>query len=274
VVESHGLAGGNSHVPGSISSQYLSALLMAAPAAGGPVDIHIDGTLVSEPYIDMTLGVMAQFGVEVGTSVEGQYRIRPTPYRPNNYDIEPDASAASYFFAAAAVTGGEITVEGLNRWSLQGDVRFVEALERMGCDVVYGEKGITVKGKQLHGIDIDMNAISDTAQTLAAVAVFAEGPTTIRRIAHVRHKETDRIAAVATELRRLGQEIEEFPDGLTIHPCPVTPAVVRTYDDHRMAMSFALIGLRAAGVQIADPGCTAKTYPGFWDDLAALRGDA
>ncbi|HVW03137.1 MAG TPA: 3-phosphoshikimate 1-carboxyvinyltransferase [Planctomycetaceae bacterium] len=270
VVESHGLAGGNSHVPGSISSQYLSALLMAAPAARGPVDIHIDGTLVSEPYIDMTLGVMAQFGVEVGTSVDGQYRIRPTPYRANNYDIEPDASAASYFFAAAAVTGGEITVEGLNRWSLQGDVRFVEALERMGCDVVYGQQGITVKGKPLHGIDIDMNAISDTAQTLAAVAPFAEGPTRIHNVRHMRFKETDRITALSTELRRLGLQVEETEDSLTIHPGPMKPARIATYNDHRMAMSFALVGLRLPGLEIADPECTHKTYPGFFDDLNRL----
>ena len=270
VVESHGLTGGNSHVPGSISSQYLSALLMAAPAARGPVDIHIEGTLVSEPYIDMTLGVMAQFGVEVGTSVDGQYRIRPTPYRANNYDIEPDASAASYFFAAAAVTGGEITVEGLNRWSLQGDVRFVEALERMGCEVVYQPQGITVKGKPLHGIDIDMNAISDTAQTLAAVAPFAEGPTRIHNVRHMRFKETDRITALSTELKRLGLQVEETEDSLTIHPGPMHPARIATYNDHRMAMSFALVGLRLPRLEIADPECTHKTYPGFFDDLNRL----
>jgi 3-phosphoshikimate 1-carboxyvinyltransferase len=273
VVNANGLPGGRAEVAGDTSSQFLSALLLAAPRAQGPVELVLAGELVSEPYVEMTLKVMEAFEARAERTPRG-YRIAPQHYRPTNYAIEPDASAASYFFAAAAVTGGKVTVEGLTRGALQGDVAFVDALERMGCVVAEGADSITVTGGPLRGIDIDMNAISDTAQTLAAVAVFAEGPTTIRRIAHVRHKETDRIAAVATELRRLGQEIEEFPDGLTIHPCPVTPAVVRTYDDHRMAMSFALIGLRAAGVQIADPGCTAKTYPGFWDDLAALRGDA
>ncbi|HEX6985876.1 MAG TPA: 3-phosphoshikimate 1-carboxyvinyltransferase, partial [Planctomycetaceae bacterium] len=249
------------------------ALLLASPCARAPVELVLSGELVSEPYVEMTLNVMEAFGVRAERTGRG-YRIAPQRYRATNYAIEPDASAASYFFAAAAVTGGRVTVEGLTRKALQGDVLFVDALERMGCVVDEGPDSLTVIGGPLAGVDVDMNAISDTAQTLAAVAVFADGPTTIRHIAHVRHKETDRIAAVATELRKLGQEVEEFDDGLTIRPRPVTPAVVETYDDHRMAMSFALIGLKASGVRIADPGCTAKTYPGYWDDLATLRGGA
>ena len=270
IVEGQGLRGGKVVVPGDVSSQFLSALLMAAPGAQQPVELRVQGTLVSEPYIDMTLGVMAQFGVEVATPDEGVYRIQPACYHSNDYSIEPDASAASYFFGLAAVTGGEITVEGLNRWSLQGDVRFVEALQQMGCDVIFRDDGITVKGKPLKGISIDMNDISDTAQTLAAVAPFAEGPTRIYNVAHMRFKETDRIHALVTELARLGLKVEETTDSLTIHPGPMQPAVIETYNDHRMAMSFALIGIRSPGVTIANPQCTEKTYPRFFEDLARL----
>jgi len=270
LLNADGLRGGRAEVAGNTSSQYLSALLLAAPYARDAVELALSGNLVSEPYVEMTLKVMESFGVRAERTERG-YRIPPQRYRATTYAIEPDASAASYFFAAAAVTGGKVTVEGLTRKALQGDVLFIDALERMGCTLTEGTDSITVTGGPLRGIDVDMNAISDTAQTLAAVAVFADGPTTVRHIAHVRHKETDRIAAVATELRRLGQEVDEFEDGLTIRPRPVTPAVVHTYDDHRMAMSFALVGLKASGVRIADPGCTAKTYPGYWDDLARLR---
>lgn len=270
VVRASGLQGGVTHVPGSVSSQFLSALLMAAPAANGPLDIQIDGHLVSEPYIDMTMGVMAKFGVQVQTPQPGLYCIQPQAYKSNQYDIEPDASAASYFFALAAITGGEITVEGLSRWSLQGDIHFVEALEQMGCAIHYDQDSITVRGKPLRGIEIDMNEISDTAQTLAVVAPFAQGPTRIYNVKHMRFKETDRITALVTELRRLGLHVDETEDGLTIHPGVMNPATIATYDDHRMAMSFALIGLKTPGIHIANPGCTAKTYPRYFEDLAAL----
>ncbi|HBH53433.1 MAG TPA: 3-phosphoshikimate 1-carboxyvinyltransferase [Planctomycetaceae bacterium] len=272
VVSAQGLPGGLARVASGISSQYLSALLMAAPGAQQQVTLEVAGELVSEPYVDMTIGVMQAFGVEVGRARPGVYAIAPQTYCGTAYDIEPDASAASYFFALAAVTGGRVTVQGLSPNALQGDVKFADVLARMGCRVDAGAEGITVTGGPLRGIEVDMNAISDTAQTLAAVAPFATGPTTIRNIAHVRHKETDRIAAVATELRRLGQQVDEFPDGLTIHPAPLTPATVATYDDHRMAMSFSLVGLRTPGVKIADPGCTRKTYPHYFDDLARLCG--
>lgn len=271
-IVANGLPGGRASVAANISSQYLSALLMAAPCAKSPVELHIAGGLVSEPYIDMTLGVMQRFGAKVTRGTDGNLRIEPTGYRGSDYDIEPDASAASYFFAAAAITGGTVTVLGLGRDSLQGDLQFVNALARMGCDVVIGEDRTIVHGEELHGIDIDMNAISDTAQTLAAVAVFAKGPTTIRNIAHVRHKETDRIAAVVTELKRLGLHADERPDGLTIHPGSPHPALIETYDDHRMAMSFSLIGLKSSGIRIANPSCTAKTYPNYFADLERLCG--
>ena len=270
-----GLAGGTARVAGNISSQFLSALLMAAPCAHNPVELHVEGELVSRPYVEMTLQVMQAFGVAVDERQPGRFHVAPQSYQAREYDIEPDASAASYFFGAAAITGGEVTVTGLTKDSLQGDVHFVSALEQMGCHVDWKSDSITLTGARLQGIDVDMNAISDTAQTLAAVAVFADGPTKIRNIAHVRHKETDRIEATANELRRLGQNVDVEPDGLTIHPAPIQPATIQTYDDHRMAMSFALVGLKAAGIQIADPECTAKTYPRFFDDLQTLcEGEA
>ena len=270
VLTSDGLRGGTTTVNADVSSQFLSAILMAAPCAASPVEIRLAGEMVSEPYVEMTWQVMSQFGVNVDRDEPGRYLIRPQSYRGRSYDIEPDASAASYFFAAAAVTGGEITVEGLTANALQGDVFFVNALERMGCEVTWNADSITVRGRELHGIDIDMNAISDTAQTLACVAPFATGPTRIRNVAHMRHKETDRVAAVVTELQRLGLSVEEHPDGMTIHPGPLQPGSVATYDDHRMAMSFALLGLRVPGIVISDPGCTSKTYPHYFDDLDRL----
>ena len=273
VVAASGLTGGTARVGGSVSSQFLSALLMAAPCASGPVTIEVAGALVSEPYVAMTLAVMRAFGVEVGSPAPGTFRVSPARYRGRTFDIEPDASAASYFFAAAAVTAGEVTVPGLSRRALQGDVAFVDCLAQMGCRVGESADGITVTGGALQGIDVDMNSISDTAQTLAAIAPFAAGPTRIRNVAHMRHKETDRIAALATELRRLGQAVDEHPDGLTIHPAPIRPAQIETYDDHRMAMSFAVTGLKAEGISIAHPECTAKTYPRFFEDLARVAGN-
>jgi 3-phosphoshikimate 1-carboxyvinyltransferase len=222
----------------------------------------------------MTLEMMRQFGARVDEPSPNQFRIASTGYTGREYAIEPDASAASYFFGVAAVTGGTVTVEGLNRNALQGDVGFVDALVQMGCFAVWDSNSITLTGRPLRGVEVDMNAISDTAQTLACVAVFADGPTRIRNVAHMRLKETDRVTAVVNELRRLGLRADEHPDGITIHPGPVRPATVATYDDHRMAMSFSLVGLRAPGVRIADPGCTAKTYPEYFEDLERLCGAA
>ncbi len=270
VVDADGLRGGRTRISGRVSSQYLSGLLMAAPGARQTTEIRVVDGLVSMPYVDMTLGVMRAFGVEVERPEANSFRIPPQSYHAGAYDIEPDATAASYFFAAAAITGGEVTVTGLTAESLQGDVGFVDVLEQMGCTVTKTSEAITVRGGPLKGIDVDMNAISDTAQTLAVVAMFADGPTRIRNIAHTRHKETDRIKALVTELGRLGLVVEEHADGLTIHPGPVKPTTVATYDDHRMAMSFAVAGLRVPGLRIADPGCTAKTYPHFFEDLEAL----
>jgi 3-phosphoshikimate 1-carboxyvinyltransferase len=270
-----GLAGGQASVRGDISSQFLSGLLMAAPYAADDVELSVEGELVSKPYVLMTLRLMQDFGVRVEAKLDlsGMRVPARQQYVGRTYDIEPDASAASYFWAAAAITGGEVTVEGLTATSLQGDVRFALCLEQMGCRVVTDAGGITVSGRAERGIDVDMNAISDTVQTLAAVALFADGPTTIRGVGHIRHKETDRIGDLARELRKLGATVEELPDGLRIQP-PASPghrgAEIATYHDHRMAMSLALAGLRIPGVVILDPGCTAKTYPRYFDDLAKL----
>lgn len=271
VIRSAGLPGGEAAIRGDASSQFLSGLLMAAPYARLPVTLCVTGTLVSQPYVHMTLAVMKAFGVDVSHEELRRFCVPAgVCYRGCRYSIEPDASAASYFFAAAAITGGEVTVEGLSRHSLQGDVAFVDALAQMGCRVIHGRDCITVAGGKLRGTTADMNAISDTAQTLAAVALFAEGPTTITGVGHIRHKETDRIGALATELRKLGATVDEMSDGLRITPGPLRAAHIDTYQDHRMAMSLALVGLRQPGIVIRDPACTAKTYPGFFEDLRKL----
>ena len=274
VVHADRLSGANISLRGDISSQYLSALLLAAPAACGAMEFMIEGEQVSQPYIAMTCAVMDAFGVDVEQVDNRRFRVTPKCYKSRIYEIEPDASAASYFWAAAAITGGRVRVDGLTRDSLQGDVAFCDYLQRMGCGLEFDTSGTTVIGKSLTGIDVDMAAISDTVQTLATVALFAEGPTTIRGVAHIRHKESDRIGDLARELRKLGAIIEETDDGLCIHPQPFRGARIETYNDHRMAMSLAIAGLRIPGIQIADPDCTAKTYPDFFGDLESLAGMA
>jgi 3-phosphoshikimate 1-carboxyvinyltransferase len=282
IVETSGLRGGNVHIKGDVSSQFLSAVLMVAPLAESDVIIEVDGPLVSEPYVNMTVAMMRQFGATIEVTESKHFVIRQgvrtvrTYGRLHVYDIEPDASAASYFFGAAAITGGRVGIqlpENLVSTVLQGDFRFVDLLKQMGCRPSRsgGEAPWLVRGAPLHGIDTDMNDISDTVMTLAAVACFADGPTTIRNVAHIRHKETDRLAALATELRRVGAHVDEFADGLTITPRPLHGAEIETYNDHRMAMSMALIGLKVPGIVIKNPGCVAKTYPRFFDDLEKLR---
>lgn len=268
VIQSNGLIGGKCVVAADLSSQYLSGLLMAAPLAKQTVQLGIAGAMVSEPYVAMTCSVMKDFGVEVTRSDDG-YGVEPQRYQARDYWIEPDASAASYFWALAAITGGDVTVQGLHARSLQGDVDFVRCLEQMGCRVEFQPNAVRVQGGPLRGIEVDMNRISDTVQTLAAVALFAEGPTVVRGVAHNRVKETDRIDDLATELRRMGASVETFPDGLAITPGELRPTVVETYNDHRMAMSLSLVGLRQPGIQISNPGCTVKTYPNYFADLFA-----
>jgi 3-phosphoshikimate 1-carboxyvinyltransferase len=259
--------GGDVRLAGHISSQFLSGLLMAAPLMEQGLRVTLTSPLVSVPYVTMTLAVMRTFGV----SADG-LEVEPAAYQPADLAIEPDASAAAYFFAAAAISGGRVSVEGLGAGSIQGDVAFVDILERMGARVVRDAERITVTGSgTLHGVEVDMADISDTAQTLAAVAVFADAPTRIGGIGFIRGKESDRIGDLATELRRAGIGVEVDEDGLTVTPGTVRPTRFHTYDDHRMAMSLALLGLRAPGIEIEDPGCVAKTYPEFFVDLATLR---
>lgn len=274
VVHAQGLPGGTIRMRGDLSSQYFSALAMVAPYATTRLTVEVEGTLVSQPYLDMTAATMRDFGVALERDGYERFWTEPNQaYAARDYLIEPDASAASYFFALAAVTGGSITVERLGRTSIQGDMAFIDVLTRMGCSVTQTDTTTTVTGPQtLRGIDIDMNAISDTVQTLAAIAPFADGPVTMRNVEHIRGKETDRLSACTTELRRLGVTVEERADGLTITPGTPQPATIQTYDDHRMAMSFALTGVRAEGIQIADPACVAKTVPTFWSLLFPLLG--
>jgi 3-phosphoshikimate 1-carboxyvinyltransferase len=273
LVKANGLKGGEATLRADISSQYLTALLQVAPLSSDGIILRIDGELSSQPYIELTLRVMEQWGVTVENR---DYREFVIPggqkYVAQDYQIEPDASSASYFFAVAAVTNGRILVPGLGRNALQGDVGFVDVLEQMGCQVERGADYIVVRGaEKLQGVDVDMNGISDTVMTLAAIAPFAEGPTTIRNIGHIRHKETDRISALATELGRLGVCVEERPDSLTIYPTTkLKHAEILTYDDHRMAMSFAVTGLRWPGVVITNPDCVSKTFPDFFQKLQAL----
>jgi 3-phosphoshikimate 1-carboxyvinyltransferase len=274
-IESSGLIGGATRIAGSVSSQFASGLAMVAPCTRDGITLEFTGRLVSLPYLAMTRRVMESFGATCKMIDERTWRIEPTGYRGVAYRIEPDASAASYFAAAAAITGGRVRIEGLGRSSMQGDVGFCDALAQMGCTVEWHDlpdEGVTVSGRASGGIDVDMNAISDTVPTLAVVALFASGPTTIRNVAHIRDKETDRIGDLATELRKLGATIDERPDGLTILPFPLRAAEITTYDDHRMAMSLALAGLRVPGVRILDPACVGKTFPTYWERLSAISG--
>jgi 3-phosphoshikimate 1-carboxyvinyltransferase len=273
-ISASGLHGGRARLKGSVSSQFVSAMLMVAPYARHPVELELSTALGSRPYVDMTVAIMRAFGVDVLRQGYRSFTLPLARYRsPSTYAIEPDASAASYFFAAPAICGGTVLVRHIPRHSLQGDVAFLDLLRDMGCEVSHEDEGVRVSGASaLRGIDADMRDIPDTAQTLAAIAPFASTPTRIRGIATARVKETDRIHATCTELRRLGVRVEEHTDGLTIFPCErIAPATVHTYGDHRMAMAFALIGLRVPGVTIDDPSCVSKTFPGFFDVLGALQ---
>jgi 3-phosphoshikimate 1-carboxyvinyltransferase len=275
IIEAATLAGGSTSIRGDKSSQFLSALLMAAPYARADVSIVVEGRLVAQPYVEMTVAVMEDFGVHCERDAPDRFRIRAGQrYRARVYGVEPDASAAHYFLAAAALTGGQVRVEGLGNRSRQGDVRFGNVLAEMGATVRCEEAFVEVRGPaRLRGVDVDMNDISDTALTLAAMAPFASSPVRIRNVAHIRLQESDRLRAAATELRKLGVTVREYDDGLEISPieAPTAPATIETYDDHRMAMSFALVGLKVAGIRIASPGCVAKTFPEYFTRLEELR---
>jgi 3-phosphoshikimate 1-carboxyvinyltransferase len=266
------LRGGRVALDASRSSQFLSALLLVAPFARGGVELTT-GAIASRPFVDMTVETMAAFGVTVERPGPQEFRIPAgQAYRARSFRVEPDAMSASYFFAAAAVTGGRVRVEGLTPASCQGDVRFVEVLERMGCTVERGTNSIAVRGpRYLHGVDQDLNEMPDMAPTLAVVACFAQGPSRLRRIAHLRIKESDRLEALRNELGRLGARVTVTDTDLLVTPPEqVRPARIQTYDDHRIAMSFAVAGLRAPGIVIENPGCVAKTFPEFFDRLGEL----
>ncbi|MCE9590800.1 MAG: 3-phosphoshikimate 1-carboxyvinyltransferase [Planctomycetes bacterium] len=279
LVHGTGLEGGELVMPPTLSSQYISALLQIAPYCRKGLTIKFEGPVTSRPYVEMTLALMRTFGVESETDEQfTRVNVAPGRYRGTDYAIEPDASNATYFLAAAAVVpGSTCTIEGLGMSSLQGDKGFADVLHLMGAGLVYGRDFITVMGPKegafLRGIEVDLNHMPDTAQTLAVVALFAKGPTTIRNVGNLRVKETDRLAALQTELTKLGAAVEIEGDDITIEPPPdnkLTPAAIDTYNDHRMAMSFAVAGLRSEGVTINDPACVEKTFPEFFEYLGRL----
>jgi 3-phosphoshikimate 1-carboxyvinyltransferase len=270
-IGSAGIAGGAVQIEAAISSQFVSALLMPAPLWPAGLKLAVSGE-AGQPFITMTLRLMEQWGakatVENGTIVvPGEQRY--TPQQP--FAIEPDASSASYFAAAAALTGGTVVLEGLRTDSVQGDVAFLRLLERMGARLDWRAGGVQVSGTgRLEGVDISMNAMPDMVPTLAAIAPLCSGPVRIRGVAFVRHHESDRLRSLSTELARLGASVHECEDGMLIEPSTLKPAAVDTYDDHRIAMAFAIVGLKVPGIRIKNPGCVAKTYPDFFRDLGAL----
>ena len=272
-IKGTGLKSGTVSIDGSISSQFLTAFLMAAPLAEGQITIKIEGELVSKPYIDITLHIMKQFGVDVINNDYQEFVI-PTGQQyvaPGDFLVEGDASSASYFLAAAAIKGGEIKVTGIGKNSIQGDIQFADALEKMGAEIEWGDDYVISRVGQLKGIDMDYNHIPDAAMTIATTALFAEGTTAIRNVYNWRVKETDRLAAMATELRKVGAEVEEGEDYIIVQPVSeLKHAAIDTYDDHRMAMCFSLVALSDTPVTINDPGCTSKTFPDYFDKLKML----
>ncbi len=268
-----GLTGGRAQLSGGISSQYLSALLFIGPLAPAGLEIEITGELVSRPYVDLTLEVLGDFGVSYYR--EG-YRYFQLPggqcYLPREYEIEADASSASYFWAAAALTGGRVTITNLSLESSQGDAAFPEVLGRMGCAVESSPAGLTVTGGPLKGVEVNMATMPDLVPTLAVLAAFAQGDTVITGVAHLRHKESDRLHAVAAELNKLGIEARETEDGLVVRGGAPHGAVIHTYNDHRLAMSFAVAALKIPGMIIKDPQCVNKSFPDFWEFFKKLSG--
>ncbi|MCO4787072.1 MAG: 3-phosphoshikimate 1-carboxyvinyltransferase [Marinomonas atlantica] len=267
-IKANGIAGGEVSIKGNISSQFLTALLMSAPLAKGDLTIKVDGELVSKPYIDITLHVMKQFGVDVENQDYKAFVIKgnQTYQSPGEIMVEGDASSASYFLAAAAIAGGKIKVHGVGSDSVQGDVKFADALKAMGAKITYGPTWIEAERGELNGIDMDMNHIPDAAMTIATTALFANGPTTIRNIYNWRVKETDRLYAMATELKKLGADVIEGEDYITVTPvAQLQHAAIDTYNDHRIAMCFSLVAFSDTPVTINDPGCTSKTFPTYFE---------
>ena len=267
------MSGGEMSVDGSVSSQFLTALLMAAPLFSGDVTICIKGELVSKPYIDITLDTMAKFGVVVENDNYQTFTVSGDAkyLSPGKFMVEGDASSASYFLAAGAIKGGTVRVTGIGQNSIQGDIRFADVLEAMGANVVWNDEYVEITGAPLKGVDMDMNHIPDAAMTIATTALFAEGPTTITNIYNWRVKETDRLAAMATELQKLGAKVEEGHDYITVWPTDsLKHAEIDTYNDHRIAMCFSLVALSDTPVTINDPGCTRKTFPDYFARFKTL----
>ncbi|WP_305837925.1 3-phosphoshikimate 1-carboxyvinyltransferase [Photobacterium leiognathi] len=272
-IKGTGLKGGEVEIDGSISSQFLTAFLMAAPLAKADTVIRIKGDLVSKPYIDITLHIMAQFGVEVENRDYQEFVVKGNQsyVSPGDFLVEGDASSASYFLAAAAIKGGEVKVTGIGKKSIQGDVQFADALAAMGAEIEWGDDYVISRCGELTAVDMDFNHIPDAAMTIATTALFAKGTTSIRNVYNWRVKETDRLSAMATELRKVGAEVEEGEDYITIvPPSNLQHAAIDTYDDHRMAMCFSLVALSDTPVTINDPKCTSKTFPDYFDKLSAL----
>jgi len=268
LVHANGIPGGKADIPGEQSSQFVSSLLLSGPCAENEIEIEVKGKLVSGPYVDLTLDVMEQFGVSVVREGYGYFKIPSgQEYRSCQFIVEGDASSASYFWAAAAVTGGVAITKNIRpRTTLQGDIGFLEILEEMGCTIERGKDQVVVQGGPLSGIDADMSAMPDMVPTLAAIAPFAKGKTTVRNVSHLRHKESDRLKAVATEWHRLGSRVEELADGLIISGGErLSGAVVDPHDDHRLAMSLAVVGLRVPGIRIRNEGCVNKSFERFWE---------
>lgn len=272
-----GFIGGDIEVDGSVSSQFLTALLMTAPLAPKDTIIRVKGELVSKPYIDITLNLMKTFGVEIANHHYQQFVVKGGQqyHSPGRYLVEGDASSASYFLAAGAIKGGTVKVTGIGRKSMQGDIRFADVLEKMGATITWGDDFIACTRGELHAIDMDMNHIPDAAMTIATTALFAKGTTTLRNIYNWRVKETDRLFAMATELRKVGAEVEEGHDYIRITPpAKLQHADIGTYNDHRMAMCFSLVALSDTPVTILDPKCTAKTFPDYFEQLARMSTPA
>jgi 3-phosphoshikimate 1-carboxyvinyltransferase len=267
-IKANGLSGGEVSIKGNISSQFLTAILMSAPLAQGDLIIKVDGELVSKPYIDITLDAMKQFGIEIENNNYQSFIVKgqQTYQSPGEIMVEGDASSASYFLAAAAIAGGKIKVHGVGSDSVQGDVKFADVLAKMGAKITYGPTWIQAEHHELNGIDLDMNHIPDAAMTIATTALFAKGTTTIRNIYNWRVKETDRLYAMATELKKLGAEVIEGEDFITVTPvAKLQHAAIDTYNDHRIAMCFSLVAFSDTPVTINDPGCTSKTFPTYFE---------
>jgi 3-phosphoshikimate 1-carboxyvinyltransferase len=276
-VQGGGLRGGEVHLRQGRSSQFLSSLLLAAPYSSRPLTIIVDGPAVSAPYVKMTLGVMEKFGISMASPGAGGRYVFASPlmYKATHYTVEPDASGASYGLGAAAIAGGEVLIPGMRIDGLQGDAGFARILGQMGCEVQQESRGLHLRrGDTLHGVDVEMGSMPDVVPTLVAVALFAEGRTRIRNVGHLRFKESDRLSALQVEIRKLGGTLVIHEDGLEVEPGPLSGASLKTYDDHRLVMTFTLIGLRVPGITVENPQCVAKSFPHFFEEMAQLQRGA